>query len=75
MSYIVEPSEVKTLFPGDVGFKFSNNLVDYPRAAIVITENCPDNYKHIVYTCQAKGWIKPVAYVPTKEYIWETLKE
>lgn len=75
MSYIVSPREVKTLFPGDKGFTFMDNLVEYPRAAIMITEHCPDKYRDIFYTCQAKGWIKPVAYIQTKEYIWEKLKE
>lgn len=67
-------SEVKQLFPGDEGYKFTKGMVEYPRAAIVIMENCPDNYRHIIHTCQAKGWIKPVAYVPTKEFIWEELQ-
>lgn len=67
------PSQVKTLFPGDEGYKFTSGMVEYPRAAIVIMENCPENYKNIIYTCQAKGWIKPVAYVPTKEFIWDEL--
>lgn len=73
MSYIVKPSEVKTLFPGDQGFKFDSDMVEYPRAAIVITEDCPDNLKAQIWIYQRKGYIKPVAYVPTKEYIWDTL--
>ena len=74
MSYIVKPTEVKKLLPGDDGFKFMSVMVEYPRAAIVITEDCPANYRDIIYTCQAKGWIKPVAYVPTKELVWEELQ-
>lgn len=74
MSYIVKPTEVKTLLPGDPGFKFTSGLAEYPRAAIVITEDCPANYRDIIYTCQAKGWLKPVAYVPTKELVWEELQ-
>lgn len=74
MSYTVKPSEVKTLFPGDEGYKFTKDMIEYPRAAIVVTESCPENYKHVIYTCQAKGWIKPVAYVPTKELVWEELQ-
>lgn len=74
MSYIVKPSEVKTLLPEDKGFKFMSELVEYPRAAITVTKECPANYMDIIYTCQAKGWLKPVAYVPTKELIWEELQ-
>lgn len=72
--YNVKPSEVKMFLPGDDGYKFVKDMIEYPRAAIIVTDKCPDNYKQIVYTCQAKGWIKPVAYVPTKELVWEELQ-
>ena len=74
MSYNVKPNEIKTLFPGDPGFKFTKDMVEYPRAAIVITEDCPDNLKSQIWIYQRKGYIKPVAYVPTKELIWEELQ-
>ena len=67
-------SEVKTLSPGDAGFKFTKGLVEYPRAAIVITDECPDNLKSQIWIYQRKGWIKPIAYVQTKELIWEELQ-
>ena len=73
MSYSVKPIEVKTLMPGDQGFKFTKDMVEYPRAAIVITEDCPDNLKSQIWIYQRKGYIKPVAYVPTKELVWEEL--
>lgn len=71
----MNPSEVKKLLPEDKGFKFMNDLVEYPRAAIAVTPECPERYRDMIYTCQAKGWITPIAYVPTKEFIWEKLKE
>lgn len=74
MSYIVKPSEVKTFIPGDEGFKFMSDLVEYPRAAIVITDECPENLRAQIWIYQRKGYIKPVAYVPTKELIWEELQ-
>lgn len=67
--------EVLTFLPKDKDFKFSNKFVQFPRAAIMISEECPENYKQIIYTCQAKGWLQPIAYVPTREFIWEKLKE
>lgn len=70
----VKPCKVKMLCPDDDGYKFTRDKIEYPRAVIIITENCPDNYRQIIYTCQAKGWIKPAAYVPTNEYIWEELQ-
>lgn len=74
MSYLVKPTEVKTLLPEDNGFKFTINLIEYPRAAIVITKSCPDNVAQMIQLYQKKGYIKPIAYVPTKEFIWEELK-
>lgn len=75
MSYTVNPIEVKTILPGDTGFKFTSNMVEYPRAAIVITDECPENLRAQIWIYQRKGYIKPVAYVPTKEFVWEKLKE
>jgi hypothetical protein len=72
---VEERDEVLTLLPEDKNFKFSHKFVQFPRAAIMISEDCPENYKSIIYTCQAKGWLQPIAYVPTKEFIWEKLKE
>ncbi len=74
MSYNVKPNEVKTVFPGDASFKFTKDMVEYPRAAIFIAEDCPDNLKYQILIYQRKGYIKPVAYVPTKELIWEELQ-
>lgn len=66
---------VRELFPSDIGFKFVEDKVEYPRAVIHINECCPDDYRNIVSLCQAKGWIKPIAYVPTKELVWEKLSK
>lgn len=74
MSYTVKPTEVKSLLPGEKGFKFTSDMVEYPRAAIVVTEDCPDDIKKYIYIYQKKGYIKPIAYVPTKELVWEELQ-
>jgi len=71
--YIYDTPEVKILSPGDKGFKFTSNLIEYPRAAIAITDECPENLKAQIWIYQRKGYIKPVAYVPTKEYVWDQL--
>lgn len=74
MSDVIDSNEVKTLFPDDEGYTFTKGTVKYPRAAIVFMENCPYTYRGIIQICQAKGWIKTVAYMPKNEYIWEELK-
>jgi len=75
MPIVVSEEEVKALLPGDEYFKFGANFIQWPRAAIQINEECPENYKRIVQTCQMKGWISPIAYVPTKELMWGVLKK
>ena len=70
-----EANQVKELVPGDKLFKFAINMIQWPRAAIQINANCPENYKEIIHTCQKKGWISPIAYVPVKELVWDVLKK
>jgi len=72
---VEDQDEVLTFLPADKNFKFTNKFVQFPRAAIMVSEDCPESYKNIIYTCQAKGWLQPIAYVPTREFIWEKLKE
>jgi hypothetical protein len=44
-----------------------------PRAAIEISQRCPDNYKSLISECVEQGWLVPVAYVKEKELFWEKL--
>ena len=74
MSHHVNLTEVKTLLPGDKGFKFTKNMIEYPRAAILVTEDCPSDIKTKIWLYQRQGYIRPVAHVPTKELVWEELQ-
>ena len=66
---------VKELYPGDKHFKFNDGLIEWPRAGICIDETCPADMARMIQTCIGKGWVKPVAYVPERVIVWETLKE
>ena len=46
-----------------------------PRAAIIITDNCPKDYQKILFKCITNGWIEPIAYVPESTHVWEKLKD
>jgi len=72
--YNIKSEAYKSFCPEDKGYKFVKNGVEYPRAVIDVSEKCPYSYRKIVMLCQAKGWIKPIAYVPTYEYMWEELQ-
>ena len=77
ISYIVNGEEVpiKELEPGDKHFKFTQGLVEWPRAAIKISDDCPSNFLATIQVCISMGYIKPVAYVPEPTIVWEILKE
>jgi hypothetical protein len=46
-----------------------------PRAGLEISNQCPYEYKLILADCIDRGWLKPVAYIKTKELIWEVLEQ
>ena len=60
---------------GDKGFKFISGLVEYPRAAILVTDECPARVRLELQQWVSNGWIAPIAYVREDEYMWEKLKE
>jgi hypothetical protein len=60
---------------GDKGFKFLSGLIEYPRAAILVTDECPPSIRLELQHYVSNGWITPVAYVRESEYVWEKLKE
>jgi hypothetical protein len=60
---------------GDDKFKFSSDMVEYPRAAISVSKNCPDEVIEKIGLWLNKGYIFPVAYVKESDYIWEQLKK
>jgi len=77
ISYIINGEEVpiKELEPGDKHFKFTQGLVEWPRAAIKISDTCPRNIQRQISQYMSLGYIKPIAYVPEQTIIWEILKE
>ena len=70
-----DADEVIATKPGDHNFKFSTKFVQYPRAAIGVDAKCPSEYKDLIQKMQHHGWIYPIAYIPSREFIWGTLKE
>lgn len=74
-SSLDDTPDVIATMPGDANFKFSAKFVQYPRAAIGVTKDCPSQYKDLIQTMQHKGWLYPIAYIPSKEFIWAKLKE
>lgn len=68
-------NDVIEIEPRDKGFKFMVSMVEYPRAAISISNECPPDVRTQLQMYVGNGWIKPVAYVRESEYVWEKLSE
>jgi hypothetical protein len=71
----VNNEKVLEIKQGDKGFKFISGLVEYPRAAILVTDECPARVRLELQQWVSNGWIAPIAYVREDEYMWEKLKE
>ena len=65
----------RKLTPTDVDFRFRpDGIAVVSRAGIEISKNCPANIvKHIEWAV-AMGYVKPVAFIPDRELIWEKLQ-
>jgi hypothetical protein len=66
----------KTLKQGDEDFTFSpDGYTMVPRASLVISQRCPENYRTLIAECVNHGWLKPVAHMRDTEYTWEMLQK
>ena len=66
----------KTLKQGDDDFSFSpDGYTMVPRASLVISQRCPENYQTLIAECVNYGWLKPVAHMRDTEYTWEMLQK
>jgi hypothetical protein len=74
MTFLVKKSNLRTVKPGDPLFTITDGLVMAKRAGFEINKDCPKEYKLIISTCIANGWLMPVATMTTEEQFIETLK-
>ena len=73
VTYTFPDKTFKRLKRGEENFVMSDGIQLVPRAAIEISQRCPDNYKSLISECVEQGWLVPVAYVKEKELFWEKL--
>lgn len=66
-------STVRTINNRDPLFFIHDQLIISPRAGIEIDQRCPRQYQQMIATALDLGWIKPVAHVTEKEYMWMSL--
>lgn len=60
---------VKVIRPYDVNYSFTDGISVYRRAALEITDSCPDYYRQVIMDAYKNGWIMPIAQMPENEFI------
>jgi len=74
MIYSTTNSRYKTYKSSDPDFSFSpDGFTLVPRAALEVSQRCPENYRDLILECVNHGWIKVVAHQPLHEEFMEKL--
>lgn len=74
MIYPGPNSDYVKLDEDDPLFNFHCGIVRYSRSAIEISDDCPRQFKELMMRAVIDGWVKPVAYMPQREYTWTRLE-
>ncbi len=67
--------DIKAVRQGDPGFMLTDGMIQYPRAMLHITPDCPADVKVQIMRAVNNGHLKCVAHVQGKELTWQALTE
>lgn len=73
MTFVNNDTKIRTIHQGDDDFYISDGVKISPRAYIEISDLCPANMSLTIQRAMADGYLKTVACVKEKEYVWEKL--
>ncbi len=73
MKLTTHTSNIITIRQGDKNFIMTDGFMVSPRAGFEINPKCPMEYSMVLTECINKGWMKPVAFVKEKDFMWEKL--
>jgi hypothetical protein len=65
--------EIKEVRQGDPNFMLTDGFINYPRAMIHVTPECPKALRDEITWAINNGYLKCVAYVQGKELSWQEL--
>jgi len=74
IEYKVSPKNYRTICVGESDFGFTDGVRYIPRAAIEISDQCPESMKINIIRALAAGHVKLAANIPDREYMWEKLQ-
>ena len=75
MTFTVQENRFKEIRRDNEHFMMTDGIRLVPRAGLEISKSCPREYQLILADCIDRGWVKPVAYVKTKELFWEVIEQ
>lgn len=75
MKITAHQSQVRMVRQNDPIFMIVDGIVVTPRAGFEISLQCPREYRLIIQDCIDRGWLKPIAHVTEKEYVWMNLSK
>lgn len=73
MTFVQNETKIREIRQGDDDFYISDGTKLSPRAYIEISNLCPSNMNLMIQRAIAEGYLKPVACVREKDYVWEKL--
>lgn len=76
MTFVSRPvaKDVKTIRQGDVDFILNDGMIQYPRAMLHITPECPQEIKSKIMWAVNNGYLKCVAHAYGKEVTMDALR-
>lgn len=73
MTFVENDTKIREIRQGDNDFYISDGTKLAPRAYIEISNMCPANMSLMIQRAMADGYLKTVACVKEKDYVWEKL--
>lgn len=67
--------QVRKLTYKDEDFCIISGLAYYPRANMVISDDCPQKFRSMITTAISRGWLSTEAWVKDSELMWEKLSD
>lgn len=74
MNLTTHEPNIKTIRPDDKEWLLNDGWMVSPRAGLEISDECPHEYKLMLYQAINKGWIRPIAYVYGKTLTMDALR-
>lgn len=75
MTFVNNNTKIREINQGDPDFLITDGIKMSPRAYIEISDVCPTNIKLAIHRAITDGYLKVVACVKEKDYMWEKLSD